>query len=59
MMDADAELALSSMGLSKKTVAQNDMDDLFKGKGNKAALPREPRKGSTPGAPKRTRARKW
>ena len=59
MMDADAEMALSSMGLSKKTVAQNDMDDLFNGKEKKAAPPREPRKGSTPGAPKRTRARKW
>ena len=59
MMDADAERALEGMGLSKKTVAQNQMDDLFKGKEKKAAPPREPRKGSTPGAPKQTRARKW
>ena len=59
MMDADAEMALSSMGLSKKTVAQNDMDDLFKGKEKKAAPQREPKKDSTPGGPKGTRARKW
>ena len=59
MMDADAERALGDMGLSKKTEAQNDMDDLFKGKAKKAPAPREPRKGPTPGAPKQTRARKW
>jgi hypothetical protein len=59
MMDADAERSLSEMGLSRKTRAQNDMDDLFKGKAKKAAPSREPRKGSTSGEPKPTRARKW
>jgi len=59
MMDADAERSLSEMGLSRKTRAQNDMDDLFKGKAKKAAPPREPRKGLTSGEPKPTRARKW
>ena len=50
MMDADAERALGDMGLSKKTVAQNDMDDLFKGKEKKAPAPREPRKGPNAGS---------
>jgi len=59
MMDADAERALSGMGLSKKTKAQNDMDDLFKGKAKKAAPAPEPKKDSTPGGPKGTRARRW
>jgi hypothetical protein len=35
------------MGLSRKTRAQDDMDDLFKGKEKKAA------------PPKGTRARRW
>ena len=59
MMDADAERALSGMGLSKKTKAQNDMDDLFKGKAKKAAPAPERKKDSTPGGPKGTRARRW
>jgi Ca-activated chloride channel family protein len=46
MMDAGAERTLAGMGLSKKTRAQVDMDDRFKGKAPKAE-------------PRRTRARKW
>ncbi len=46
MMHADAEHVLASMGLSKKTVAQDEMDDRFQGKGRKTA-------------PRRTRARRW
>jgi Ca-activated chloride channel family protein len=59
MMDALAERSLSEMGLSKKTAAQDDMDDRFKGKAKKAPPAKEPRKGSTPGEPKPTRTRKW
>jgi len=58
MMDAAAEEALSGMGLSQKTQAQDEMDELFKDKAKKAPA-REPGKGTAPGAPKRTRARRW
>jgi hypothetical protein len=58
MMDATAEVALSGMGLSQKTQAQDEMDELFKDKAKKAPA-REPGKGAAPGAPKRTRARRW
>jgi Ca-activated chloride channel family protein len=58
MMDAVAEVALSDMGLSQKTQAQDEMDERFKGKARKAPA-REPGKGGTPGGPKPTRARRW
>jgi hypothetical protein len=57
MMDADAERTLQSMGLSRKTRAQDAMDDLFR-QGEKPAR-REPGKPARPGGPKGTRARRW
>jgi Ca-activated chloride channel family protein len=50
MMDAAAEATLSTMGLSRKNRAQDEMDDLFQG---------TPAKGAAPGGPRRTRARRW
>jgi Ca-activated chloride channel family protein len=57
MMDADAERTLQRMGLSRKTRAQDAMDDLFR-EGDDAPR-REPRKPSRAGGPKGTRARRW
>ena len=59
MMDMKAERALAGMGLSKKTRAQDEMDDLFKGKPRKAPPARQPRKEAPTGGPKGTRARRW
>jgi Ca-activated chloride channel family protein len=58
MMDPAAERALGDMGLSKKTRAQDEMDERFKGKARKAPA-REPAKDATPAGPNRTRARRW
>jgi hypothetical protein len=58
MMDAAAEATLSTMGLSRKNRAQDEMDDLFQGTPGKAPA-RTPAKGAAPGGPRRTRARRW
>ncbi len=57
MMDADAERTLQDMGLSRKTRAQEAMDDRFR-QGDDAPR-REPPKPSRSGGPKGTRARRW
>ena len=59
MMDADAERVLLDMGLSKKTLAQDEMDARFQEKEPRPAPRRQGRTSPSPTGPKPTRTRKW